>query len=437
MQHNLGIRILRLGLLLGLGTAVQAFATTYLVNKLNDDNGPCTPDDCAVREAIIAANENPGKDTILVPPGDYLLTIPGPADEDVSLTGDLDIFDHLDLRGDEHQPTILRSNGTDRVLSVYGRSTVTLSHLTFTGGRHLEEGAGVKIFDSHVTISHSTICNNEVTGAFGGGIAVILSEVELRNCVVTGNFANESGGGIWRVGQRGYASDLTLINTTVSGNTSYFGGGIYTSFEGALYLINSTIAANTATGRGDAVGVFYGHGPTAINTLIEGDCSFAFASLFTSNGHNLESPSHTCGLSHPTDHVSVSDLRLGPLADNGGPTLTHALWADSPAIDSADPAACPPEDQRGTARPVDGNGDGSDGCDVGAFELLPEPAAVEVPTLGRPGLVALAILLGGIALGVVRRSRALAGGAAGSGSQRLLIGAPPALATKPHSGRPR
>ena len=54
---------------------------------------------------------------------------------------------------------------------------------------------------------------------------------------------------------------------------------------------------------------------------------------------------------------------LGPLADNGGPTLTHALLAGSPAIDAADAAACPATDQRGVVRPRDA------GCDVGAFEL--------------------------------------------------------------------
>ncbi len=90
-------------------------------------------------------------------------------------------------------------------------------------------------------------------------------------------------------------------------------------------------------------------------------------------------------------------------AHNSGPTLTHALWADSPAIDSADPASCPADDQRGTARPQDGDGDGTANCDVGAFELLPEPAAVEVPTLGPVGMILLMLLLGGIAVRGVRR----------------------------------
>ena len=66
---------------------------------------------------------------------------------------------------------------------------------------------------------------------------------------------------------------------------------------------------------------------------------------------------------------------LGPLADNGGPTLTHLPSASSPAIDAADNAACSPTDQRGYSRPVDGNNppDGFSDCDIGSVEYLPEP----------------------------------------------------------------
>ena len=67
---------------------------------------------------------------------------------------------------------------------------------------------------------------------------------------------------------------------------------------------------------------------------------------------------------------------LGPLADNLGPTATHALLANSPAIDSGDLASCPPTDQRGARRPVDGDGGGAD-CDIGAFEFKSRPPLPE------------------------------------------------------------
>ena len=59
----------------------------------------------------------------------------------------------------------------------------------------------------------------------------------------------------------------------------------------------------------------------------------------------------------------TADGQIGPLADNGGPTWTHALLPGSPALDAADDAICPATDQRGTARPQGPH------CDIGAFEL--------------------------------------------------------------------
>ena len=61
----------------------------------------------------------------------------------------------------------------------------------------------------------------------------------------------------------------------------------------------------------------------------------------------------------------VGDAGLAPLSDNGGPTLTHALLASSPAIDAADGAVCPASDQRGVFRPQGA------ACDTGAYELVP------------------------------------------------------------------
>jgi hypothetical protein len=69
----------------------------------------------------------------------------------------------------------------------------------------------------------------------------------------------------------------------------------------------------------------------------------------------------------------VADAMLGPLQDNGGPTETHDLLPGSPAIDAGDSAGCPAADQRGEARPFDGDYDGVSDCDIGAVEYVPEP----------------------------------------------------------------
>jgi hypothetical protein len=84
---------------------------------------------------------------------------------------------------------------------------------------------------------------------------------------------------------------------------------------------------------------------------------------FVDEGHNLSSDD-SCSFSAPGS-LNAIDPRLGPLADYGGPTLTMALLAGSPALDAADPAFCPPTDQRGRLRPFGA------GCDIGAFESAP------------------------------------------------------------------
>ena len=93
-----------------------------------------------------------------------------------------------------------------------------------------------------------------------------------------------------------------------------------------------------------------------MNTLIEGDCAGAPLDL---NGHNIESPGNTCGFNQATDQPAQGQLNLGPLADNGGPTETHALLQNSVAIDQIPQDDCVDgageplsEDQRGEPRPA-------------------------------------------------------------------------------------
>jgi hypothetical protein len=106
---------------------------------------------------------------------------------------------------------------------------------------------------------------------------------------------------------------------------------------------------------------------TLTNSVVEGNGgAFACATegggaaTITSAGGNIADDA-SCNLVTPSDQPSTDPL-LGPLADNGGPTLTHALLAGSPAIDAAVDAACPPRDQRGVLRPAGA------GCDVGSVE---------------------------------------------------------------------
>ena len=102
--------------------------------------------------------------------------------------------------------------------------------------------------------------------------------------------------------------------------------------------------------------------------MVDDGCFANVAVLISSNGYNIEAPSDTCGFDQGTDQVDVSvdDLKLDVLADNGGPTMTHALLPGSVAIDVIPGAACEvDEDQRGVTRPQGAM------CDVVAFEVQP------------------------------------------------------------------
>ncbi|MCB0165412.1 MAG: CSLREA domain-containing protein [Anaerolineae bacterium] len=244
-------------------------------------------------------------------------------------------------------------------------------------------------------ISHSQIISN--TGPNGGGIYSERGALELVNNQISHNTA-AYGGGLYSL-----EATLLLINSTISGNESVVdGGGIYLDLDNEVDFYNVTITDNTADSDSDedgqGGGIFF-YEPTealtATHTIIganvdrspsskQPDCSGSV----TSAGYNLIQNTTGCVISGDlaTTLIGVSP-NLGPLQNNGGDTLTHALLAGSPAIDAGNPAGCTDHaglplttDQRGFARPVDGDGNGSVICDMGAYEFAsdsppdPEPA---------------------------------------------------------------
>jgi hypothetical protein len=192
--------------------------------------------------------------------------------------------------------------------------------------------------------------------------------VTLTNSTVSGNTSDEAGGGIFH----NYGT-LTLANSTVSGNSAPEGAGILMGIGALTTLTNSTVSGNTAGNDGSGIENIDGE-LTLTNTLIDNDCSGG--GTITSNGYNIESPGDTCGFDEAKgDQFDVTEARLnlGPLADNDGPTMTHALQTDpvvSAAIDQIPAEDCEVQtDQRGEPRPA-GTTDPKL-CDVGAFEVQP------------------------------------------------------------------
>jgi len=157
---------------------------------------------------------------------------------------------------------------------------------------------------------------------------------------------------------------VNLKNVTFSKNTSPDGGGIYNG--GTMDINNTTIVDNQS-------GIYNGNSLTINNTILaanlEGNCLSGISLI--SRGYNIDSGT-SCGFSDgvsddPSD-LSSADPRLDSLADNGGPTQTYALFFGSPAIDGGESATCLSDDQRSVGRPIDGDGDGSAVCDIGAYE---------------------------------------------------------------------
>jgi hypothetical protein len=255
---------------------------------------------------------------------------------------------------------------------------VQIFNVTIQGG-YVPGGLGGGIYVSptaYFTLAGSTVKENQAT--YGGGIRAAgitrLVEVALKDnvaftdggglqnagsailqkCSISGNYASTWGGGIRN---RGTAD---LENVTISGNEAAAGGGIFNS--GTANLRNVTIADNAGQGIYNNASVQY---VQLLNTIVaSGMSSRACGGRVTSTGHNLDSDG-SCGLNRLGD-LPDTDPILGPLANNGASTETHALLGDSPAIDAGDNNACPATDQRGVPRPQ------GTACDIGAFEFDPE-----------------------------------------------------------------
>lgn len=195
------------------------------------------------------------------------------------------------------------------------------------------------------------------------------------------NNQSELGGGIRNTGY------LTVTNTTISDNsaTNFGGGGVYNCCGGLTSVASSSIIGNSSTGEKDGGGIQSDAPVKLVNSIVGnnfggGDCSdlLDYFDAVDSGGHNIASDS-TCELDKPGD-LNDTDPLVGPLQDNGGPTLTHALSPVSPAVDAGDPARCPASDQRGISRLFDGDADGSPACDIGAYEYDgPPPERVYLP----------------------------------------------------------
>jgi hypothetical protein len=340
--------------------------------------------DGSLRQAISSAL--PG-DTI-----DFNLTYPAT----ITLTSqalvgtNLTIDKNLTIRGPGASNLTVSGNGAAQVFSITSAATVSISGLTVTDGKNDNGGAiensGTLTLSNSVISSSSSIqgagINNQSTGV-----------LTVTNSTFSGNTASGIGGGIYNAGT------ATVTASTFSSNTAGEAAGIYNGQT--LTLTNSTFAGNQETSGGAALenqvtmhvsnstffnnsspliagGIYNINGTTTIKGSILAKASLGNncavnTGSFVSQGYNLsDDTSCSSGFSDPTDlNNTPAGLTSGGLQDNGGPTHTVALLANSAAFDAIPTASCTDvdgntlaTDQRGITRPQQA------GCDIGAYELV-------------------------------------------------------------------
>jgi hypothetical protein len=319
-------------------------------------DGECVID-CTLREAVTLAGNS---DQVNVPAGNYVLTV-----GELFLTSD-------HIVGAGARTTFIDGGNASRVMFV-SDGTTTISGVTIRRGNgvaNFANGFGGGIFVQSGTtlqLTNSAVSGNSAEG--GGGIAT-SGTVFLFGSTVSGNTAATGrltrGGGI----SASSTGALGLANSTVSGNTAKDtgvvdnseGGGIYSA--GQLALIASTIANNSAADGGGIHVVAPQAGTFSLsNSIVSatagGACAGSGLGALTAT-FNLANDG-SCQFKDPSNRQDVS-LQLGPLANNGGQTNTHALLPASPAINFA--GSCTATDQRDVVRPQPAGGR----CDSGAYE---------------------------------------------------------------------
>jgi hypothetical protein len=352
-----------------------------------DDSG-----DGSLRSAIAEANSVAGDDTIMFAQG-----LSGTINLASALPG---LSSNIELEGPGADLlTVRRDTGGDyRIFSVTVGSEVTLSGMMISNGR-LSSGAeatggGLRnagtLNLANCTVSHNTAVDG--AGIWNDG-TISLSHCEIRgNSTISGNGA----GGI-----AGWQSTITLISTTVGGNVGFGiridrgtiritqstvsenqGIGVR-NFSGRVALINSTISGNLgsgiySTGVSSQPGFFEVINCTVTNNRSENGAgvhqlinSVGTVSNSVVSGNVPQDVVQGPGGIGGSFNLIGGDPMLGPLADNGGPTLTHALLPGSPAINAGSNAWA--VDGQGNPLTTDQRGVGfgriaGGTVDVGAFE---------------------------------------------------------------------
>lgn len=395
-------------LTVGLLLTGPAAAATFTVLNLSD-SGPGS-----LRQAVLDANAAAGADTVAFQAG-----LAGT----ITLTSDeILITDSVDIAGPGASVLTIHGNDTSRIFRVQNSLAdvqVTVSGLTLTHGFDRFGGA-VAVFGESLTLRNVVVSDNEALFS-GGNVYVQAGSLTVQESTISGGVTDDGGGIAVDEGL------LVIDRSTLSGNQADNGGAIHTA-NTLTQIVSSTISGNSASSNGGAV---FGEALSTFevrHTTVSGNSAGSAGGSFYVQRASILALDHAIVANGtPQDLVqtesSVSalwslieapagainglnvnnllgiDPSLAPLADNGGPTQTHALLPDSPALNAGNPAiaSAPATDQRGFARIVGGR------VDLGSFEEQIAADALVIPSLSEIGLLVLATLLAGIGVLAIRR----------------------------------
>jgi CSLREA domain-containing protein len=384
---------------------VLALTAALATNEAGLAGTPIVPDtviddytvdgNCSLREAIESANTDTaidacqagdGDDVIELAVGTYTLQLQNVGDMGSVATGDLNVYSDLTIVGMGPDQTTIDANGIDRVMFVSLGGHANVSHLTMTGGDPSPHngGSGIWVLSGRVDLSDVVLTGNTNGPALQDNDDANLSETRVvsnsgvgifnaKNLTVQdSDISSNADQGLFNRGnayvertllsdnRRGLENDgaipgasADLANVTITGNSET---GVLQTNDAMTSLSFVTISDNAISELNNEMGDIQ-IANSIVSRAASGD---ACLGDITSLGHNIDSDD-SCGFTGPEDRTNADPL-LDALADNGGLSDTRALLEGSPAIDAADPAACPGSDQRREPRPH------GHGCDIGAFE---------------------------------------------------------------------
>lgn len=329
-------------------------ARTFRVTEHKDPvPGACTAADCTLREAVIAANERAGKDTILLPSRAPYILQRASSGEDAARNGDLDITSGpLTVVHRGKGTAIIDARRTDRIFDI-GAARTRLQKLTIRGGRAHPvdaggDGGGISagdIGDAPVTVVRCVITNNQTPtrDGNGGGIDTDIDGVfTIVDSVVSQNRANGDGGGI----TGSLDGPVVIIRTTILGNTAGEGGGVM-AVSTPTTVLSSTIAFNRAVGGldgevGDGGGIYVDdEGTLALlnSTLTRNRADSNGGGVFGETGGQASLVAATVARNHAGDDPSSGGQGGGIQTDGAVFSVVNSIVALNTAGASA-PSDC-------------------------------------------------------------------------------------------------